>query len=118
MEKFLTFSQIIFANCKQVSSGRRAKIRIVIIYFHDVFKFLLHFGRGIFKHYGRNLLQLSFHSVRPYSRSEYEGAADGSRADRSETDREIERVANVIFLIDKVSAGCWPEVACVVEPLC
>ena len=52
------------------------------------------------------------------SRSEYEGAADGSRADRSETDREIERVANLIFLIDKLSAGCWPEVACVVEPLC
>ena len=47
------------------------------------------------------------------SRSEYEGAADGSRADRSETDRE----RDLIFLIDKLSAGCWPEVACVVEPL-
>ena len=37
------------------------------------------------------------------SRSEYEGAADGSRADRSERERERERgyrVANLIFLLN------------------
>ena len=47
-----------FAKCKQAHQAKDSSSSYFI--FYDLFKFLLHFERCIFKHYGRvNLLQLS-----------------------------------------------------------